>query len=294
METVRDHEVNEFYEACRRTDAQQAGQIEEASQKRLLRVIATPFPPDGPTGVLLIFQDLTEVRRLQSVRQTFIGNISHELRTPLASIKAAVETLREGALEEPEAARNFLERIEGEVDRMTQMVRELTELSRIESGLTQPKFAPIRIEEVVEDCLAALRPQAERKGIVLETALTQGLPPARADAERIRQVLMNIVHNAIKFTPAGGRVIISAGLDGKHLKVSVADNGVGISPADLPHVFERFYKADKSRSSEGTGLGLAIAKHIVQAHGGRIWAESEPGKGSVFAFTLPLASDFRV
>lgn len=292
MEAIRDHEVNDLYRSSIADGKEHAAQIEDAVSKRLLRVIATPFPDEnGQEGVLLVFQDLTEVRRLQTVRQTFIGNISHELRTPLAGIKAAVETLKEGAMDDPKAARDFLDRIEGEADRMAQMVRELTELSRIESGEMQLRMAPVRIADLVGDAVERLKPQAERKGVTLETTLPPDLPPARAEADRIRQVLMNLLHNAVKFTPPGGRVRISAAAEEDRMVVSVADTGVGISPDDLPRVFERFYKADKSRSTEGTGLGLAIAKHIVQAHGGRIWAESERGKGSVFTFTIPLTSD---
>jgi two-component system phosphate regulon sensor histidine kinase PhoR len=241
---------------------------------------------------LVILQDLTRVRRLETVRRDFISNISHELRTPLASLKALADTLRDGALEDPPAARRFLDRMEVEVDALTQMVQELLELSRIESGQVGFEIAPVPVADVINPPLERLRPQAERADLQLSIDLAPDLPPVLADAERMRQVITNLVHNAIKFTPPGGEVAISATAGQDEVIISVRDTGVGIPADDLPRIFERFYKADRARSGGGTGLGLAIAKHIVLAHGGRIWAESVEGRGSTFSVALP-ATDFQ-
>jgi two-component system phosphate regulon sensor histidine kinase PhoR len=222
------------------------------------------------------------------MRREFIGNISHELRTPLSVIKVIIETLESGAIADQKTARDFLTRVDDEVDRLTQMVTELTELSRIESGRAELRKEPLNLNSLIEGVIARFNPQADRQGVTLSSELPPDLPPVTADKERIGQVLTNLVHNAIKFTPSGGRATISAKQEKDSIVVQVADTGIGISREDLPRVFERFYKADKARTSEGTGLGLAIAKHIVQAHGGSIWAQSEEGKGSTFSFSLPL------
>jgi two-component system phosphate regulon sensor histidine kinase PhoR len=288
IEVIRDHRLGQMAEQCLNEGQQQSKQLEWG--KNLFMVTATPIYGNGLSSVLLIFHNLTELRRLQWARQELIGNISHELLTPLASIKAAAETLSCGAIDDPDATQEFLARIEGEVDRLTQLVRELVELSRIETGESKLKLEPESIELILADVITRFKPQAERSQIELISELAPELPQVVIDRERICQVLANLVHNAIKFTLLQGRVTVSARNQGDSVIVSVADTGVGISSDDLPHIFERFYKADKSHSGEGTGLGLAIAKHIVQAHKGEIWAESEEGKGSIFSFTIPITS----
>lgn len=186
---------------------------------------------------------------------------------------------------------DFLSRIDGEIDRLTQMVSELTELSRIESGRAELNATQVDINTLIEEVAAQLGPLAERQQVTIATDLAPDLPNVRADNDRIRQTIVNLVHNAVKFNHPGGRVAVSSRSDGKSVIVSVADTGIGISREDLPHVFERFYKVDTSRSTTGTGLGLAIAKHTIQVHGGNIWAQSEEGKGSTFSFNLPLKTD---
>jgi two-component system phosphate regulon sensor histidine kinase PhoR len=222
------------------------------------------------------------------MRREFVGNISHELRTPLAAIKAIVDTLQDGAIDDKQAARDFLNKVDVEVDGMTQIVAELTELSRIETGRVKLKLEPVNLNLLVKEVITRLSPQAERHKVALLTELSSDLPFVQADKERIQQVILNIVHNAIKFTPSGGKVMISTEQSRESVIAKVSDTGIGISKEDLPHIFKRFFKADKSRSNSGTGLGLAIAKHTVQAHGGNIWAQSEEGKGSTFSFSLPL------
>jgi two-component system phosphate regulon sensor histidine kinase PhoR len=288
IEVVHDHEVDEILKLCLRTSQMQTGQFEPVSSKRFLRAIAIPIVEGKLAGALLLFQDLTELRNLQTMRRELVGNISHELRTPIAGIKAMVETLRGSAIDDKEAAMDFLARIDSEVDHLTQMVSELTELSRIETGHAELRMAPVNLNLLVEEVVAHLNTLAQRQQVTITTDLATGLPIIKADNDRIRQTLTNLVHNAIKFNHPGGKVIVSTKIDGKSITVSVCDTGIGISKEDLPHVFERFYKADKARPRGGSGLGLAIAKHVVQAHGGSIWAQSEEGKGSTFSFNLPL------
>jgi two-component system phosphate regulon sensor histidine kinase PhoR len=287
-QVVRHYQLIELWKRCRETGEEQIEVVELSLRGPFLQAIVTPLQDAEPTAYLIIFQDLTRVRRLETVRRDFISNISHELRTPLASLRALVDTLRDGALEDPPAARRFLDRMETEVDALTQMAQELLELSRIESGLVPFQMVPVDVTDVVLPPVERLRPQAERFVLQLAVDLPLGLPLVLADAERIQQVVTNLVHNAIKFTPSGGEVTVSAAAGEGEVVVSVHDTGVGIPADDLPRIFERFYKADHARSGGGTGLGLAIAKHIVQGHGGRIWAESIEGRGSTFYFSLPV------
>jgi two-component system phosphate regulon sensor histidine kinase PhoR len=288
IEVIHDHEADEILKLCLKTSQTQTGQFESVISKRFIRVIAVPLVEDSLTGALLLFQDLTELRSLQTMRRELIGNISHELRTPVAGIKAMIETLKEGAINDEKAAADFVARIDGEVDRMAQMLSELTELSRIETGRAELRMTPLNLKLLVEEVAAQLNPLAQRHQVTITTDLVTDLPAVRCDKDRIRQALVNLVHNAIKFNHPGGRVTVSTKAAGESIIVSVSDTGIGIPEEELPHVFDRFYKADRARTGGGTGLGLAIVKHIVQAHDGSIWAESEEGKGSTFSFSLPI------
>lgn len=288
IEVVHDHEVDEILKKCLETMKEQAVQFESSHAKRFLRAIAVPlYSQTRLNGVLILVQDLTELRNLQTMRRELIGNISHDLRTPLTSIKAMVETLQGSAIDDRVAAQDFLSRIVGELDHLTHMVAELTQLSRIEAGQAELKMERVDLNALVNDAITAVMPLAERQKIVISKDLSPDLPLVPADKDRIRQTIINLVNNAIKFNKPGGKVTISTFYDSNSVSVSVSDTGIGIAKEDLPHIFERFYKADKARSGGGSGLGLAIAKHTVQAHGGEIWAQSEEGKGSVFTFCLP-------
>jgi two-component system phosphate regulon sensor histidine kinase PhoR len=285
---VRDHRIAEVWKRCQVTGREEVAAI-ELGVTQFMRVVVTPFLGRAGRGYLVMLQDLTQIRRLQTVRQDFISNISHELRTPLASLRALAETLRDSALDDPPAAAHFLDRMEIEVDALTQMVEELLELSRIESGQVPLRLNPVLPHAAIVPAVDRLRAQAERGQLTLEIDVPREMPLVLIDAGRIHQVVTNIVHNAIKFTSAEGTIRVEATSDATTVTVAVSDTGTGISANDLPRIFERFFKTDRSRAVGGTGLGLAIAKHIVQAHGGTIWATSQEGNGSTFYFTMPRA-----
>ncbi len=280
-------QLHELWETTHKTGEGNVISLEMVPQKRFLQVIATPLGGALQNFTLLLCQDMTHIRRLETVRRDFISNISHELRTPLASLKALTETLQLSAIDDPQNARHFLDRMETEIDALTQMVNELLELARIESGrvpLSLQSEDPCRLGQNAVNRLAM---QAERAGLILQMDCPADLPRVMADGPRLEQVLVNIIHNAIKFTPSGGRVDLSISRQGQAVCFSVRDTGVGIPAELLPRVFERFYKTDPSRAEGGTGLGLSIARHLVEAHSGRIWAESQVGQGSTFYFTIP-------
>lgn len=291
IEVAPDHELAQLVESARQRGQVSSLLLELGAGRRTIRAVAAPVRGVAGGPVLLVLQDLTEVRRLETARRDFVANISHELRTPLASLKALVETLDGGAIEDEEAARHFLALMNGEVDHLTQLVRELLELSRIESGQVPLTREPIAPDKLIELATARLATQAERAGLTLTIEGREGLPQVLADRERISQVFLNLLHNAIKFTPEGGRITVGAEQQGATIAFRVRDSGTGIDPDDLPRIFERFYKADKARSGGGTGLGLAIAKHLIGAHGGTLSAHNNTdGPGATFVFTLPMAT----
>ncbi|MDB5076074.1 MAG: two-component sensor histidine kinase [Chloroflexi bacterium] len=241
---------------------------------------------------LLVLHDVSELRHLRTIRRDFVANVSHELRTPLASIRLLVDTLEAGALDDVDVAAGFVHRIGVEADQLIQMVNELLELARMESGQVPFRREPVPVADLVEQAVSRLSVVAEDRGIHVSTDLDEPLPDVLADRDQAVQVLLNLMFNAIKFTPEGGSVHIQASHRDQHVAIAVIDTGVGIHRDDLSRIFERFYKSDKSRvrSRGGTGLGLPIARHIVEAHGGNIWAESKEGQGSTFTFTLPTTS----
>jgi len=287
IEVVRHHQPVEMWQECKSTRKPQVMDF-EIGNRLSLHGIATPLEPANSGSSLLLFHDISHQRQTEAVRRDFISNVSHELRTPLAALKALTETLQAGALDDPPAAHRFLDQMETEVDSLSLMVNELLELSRIESGRVPLNLAATPPLEIVTQAVERLRLQAERANLSLDVDCPDDLPPVLADASRIQQVLVNLLHNAIKFTPAGGKVAVRAKPEDHAIRFAVTDTGIGIAVEDLPRIFERFYKADRSRASSGTGLGLAIARHLVEAHGGRIWVESTVGAGSSFYFTLPV------
>ncbi len=285
-EVVRNHQLVEAWRRCQQTRQMQSESVELPARHQYLQLVVNP--DKHSSGSLLLAQDLTRLRRLETVRRDFVSNLSHELRTPLASLKALAETLQEGALEDPPAARRFVDQIEIEVDALTQMVNELLELSKIESGRFALDRTPIAAYDLLESAARRMQVQAERANITLRVECAHDLPDVQVDSQRLEQVLVNLIHNAVKFTRPGGEVVLFANSAAGEVQFAVQDTGVGIPADEVSRIFERFYRVDKSRTGSGTGLGLSIAKHIVEAHGGKIWAESVEGRGSTFYFTIPI------
>lgn len=250
---------------------------------RTLHVRITPVSSDE---YLVLLRDLTELRRLERVRRDFVANVSHELRTPLTSVKAMAETLLDGAMHDAEVAPRFLQTIIRESDRLVRLSADLLDLSRVEALGIEKK--PLDLTALVADVASRLASQAEKADITFTNNLRVPLI-VPADRDEMAQVLVNLLDNAIAYTPRGGHVTLGASETNESVTVTVADTGIGILSHDIPRLFERFYRADKARSraSGGTGLGLSIVKHIVENHGGTVGVESEYNKGSVFGFTLP-------
>jgi two-component system phosphate regulon sensor histidine kinase PhoR len=249
---------------------------------------AAVFTSNGERhGTILVFHDLTRIKRLERTRQEFVANVSHELRTPLSLIKGYAETLLDGAKDNPEVASKFLQIINRNAERLKLLIEDLLTISELESGRIKLDLQPVALKAVIDKVIADLKSRAEGK----QVELVEQVPDLQVmgDSVRLEQVLSNLVDNAIKYGRDNGTVTVSARtLDASEVEVSVQDDGPGIPPESIERVFERFYRVDKARSREqgGTGLGLSIVKHIVQSHGGRVWATSQPGQGATFFFTL--------
>lgn len=286
----RDHELARQLAGVLDGKPQSDVTIEHGLDRMVLQATARVIDGSRERLGLVVLRDVTRLRRLELMRRDFVANVSHELRTPLTSIRALTETLEAGAIDDRETTDNFLARILGEVDRLTALVEDLLDMARLEAGRSPLDLQMVDPGEVIRHGADRLRPQVERARLSMSVDVCEGLIPISVDRTRIEQVLLNLVHNAIKFTPAGGRIAIIVTRDERFVTTTVRDTGVGISEVDQARIFERFYKADKARHSEGTGLGLAIAKHIVQLHGGQIAVESTPGEGASFRFSLPISS----
>lgn len=261
-------------------------------EKTLLTHWVPLLENDHIRGIVAVFHDISDLKRLEKIRRDFVANVSHELRTPVSVIKGYAETLLAGALEtDPEKAGRFVEIIHNHSERLANLIGDLLALSALESGDLELELAPLSITSAVRHAFNLLEQKANGKGISIVLNGIEGAPPVLADHGRIEQVLINLLDNAIKYTPENGSVKISAHDAGDMMKITVIDTGNGIPPKDLPRIFERFYRVDSARSRDqgGTGLGLSIVKHIVQLHGGDVSAESTMGKGSTFTFTLKKA-----
>jgi two-component system, OmpR family, phosphate regulon sensor histidine kinase PhoR len=251
-------------------------------------VYVAPLPGEAH-GAILVLDDTSELRHLERLRQDFVANVSHELKTPLAVMKACVETLMDGAVEDAEARGPFLQQIADQGERLDALIHDLLSLARIESGEEVMDFGPLPVAEMVDACLARHRPRAEAKDMTLEASPPPEPLSVWADEEALRQILDNLVDNAVKYTQAGGAVRVEWAAVSAGVALAVTDNGPGIPERDLPRIFERFYRVDKARSKElgGTGLGLAIVKHLAQAMRGSVRAVSQIGRGTTFTVTVP-------
>jgi len=238
-------------------------------------------------GAVAVLQDVTEIRRLDQVRKDFVANASHELRTSVASIRALVETLQLGAKEEPEVLSRFLDSLGGETERLSLLLRDLLDISELEAGKKGPQRGPMRLCELVEQAVSSLADMAAQSNVTVEVSVPSDLS-ASVDRRQIQRALVNLLDNAIKYTPAGGRVEISGQETETEVSITVSDTGVGIPPTEIDRIFERFYRVDKARSRRlgGTGLGLSIVKDVAEAHGGTVSVESEVGKGTAFTITV--------
>jgi len=289
METVRHAQLHAMLEDARESPDDHPVEIELPGLKpRRVLVQAAPLSGDDE-GMLFVFVDVTELRRLESLRRDFVANASHELRTPIAAVRSATETLRNGALSDGVAAARFLDIIERNSVRLQNLVEDMLELSKLESNEFQLKRERVDLERVVPLVLALFRERAEKKGVRLAAELAAPVPAIEGDARALEHVLSNLVDNAVKYCPAGASIMVRAAVDGQRVKLVVTDTGPGIAPEHLSRVFERFYRVDAGRSRDlgGTGLGLSIVKHMVEAMRGKVSVESRVGKGSTFVVSLP-------
>lgn len=308
-EAIRHQELNTFTRRVLETRQNLSGEITIAPSGRTLQIEASVAggQRENEACAVLVFHDITALRRLEKVRKDFVANVSHEIRTPLTSIKGYVEALLDGAKDDPEMATRFLDIILTQSDRLNLILDDLLQLSQIESGQVLFKRVPVQLSTVVERTLALIKPLADKKGHAITVSLPADLPPALGDEEQLAQVLTNLLDNAVKYTQPNGAIHIAArplpvqghadrqagAHDRSMLELTVTDTGMGIPEADRPRVFERFYRVDKARSRElgGTGLGLAIVKHIVEGHGGAVWVEGNEPVGSRFVVQLPIARE---
>jgi two-component system phosphate regulon sensor histidine kinase PhoR len=297
---IRSPQVQEAIEATLGLSSPAAHQAElilpiretpQRTYNRFLAVHGTLLPGSSSSGAVLVFHDMTELRRLERTRQDFVANASHELKTPLASIKAYTETLLDWALHDPTVNVRFLKRIDEQADRLNLLILDLLSLARIESGEEFFEHGPLSLIPVLEACVEAHRDRAESKNLSLafEPGDTNEDSLVLADEEAVRQIFDNLIDNAIKYTPDHGSVRVSCYHDGEYVTAEVVDTGIGIPRDDQSRIFERFYRVDKARSRElgGTGLGLSIVKHLVQSMGGQIEVASRVGSGSRFTILLP-------
>lgn len=269
------------------------GEVEVGTiHPRNFSMTAAPVQVAGVNSAVLVLHDITDQRRLERVRRDFVANVSHEFKTPLTAIQGFAETLLGGALDDKANRERFVEIIREQARRLARLTDDLLKLSRIEAGRLELELRPISVSTLVNGCVETARVKAEPKGLCISVELAEGLSPVRGDGAQLGEVLQNLLDNAVQYTPRSGQIVVTVHANGHEVIFTVADTGIGIPESDLERIFERFYRVDTARSREagGTGLGLSIARHIVEAHGGRIWVESAVGQGSRFHFSIPSAS----
>lgn len=259
--------------------------------QRHFAMTVSPVKAGEASGAVVVLHDITDLRRLERTRRDFVANVSHEFKTPLTAIQGFAETLLGGAIDDREHRGRFLEIILDHARRLAQLTDDLLELSQIEADRMELEIRPVPVAKLIESCVETTRPRAAEKQLTLSIDCPPGLPEISGDRRRLAEVLQNLLDNAVQYTGPGGRITVSARPEGGNVVITVSDTGIGIPQADQARIFERFYRVDAARSREvgGTGLGLSIAKHLVEAHSGRIWVESEVGAGSRFSFSVPVS-----
>lgn len=259
-------------------------------RQRFFAVTVASVTAGATSGAVIVLHDITELRKLERVRRDFVANVSHELKTPLTAIQGFAETLLAGAIDDPKNRVRFLEIILDHSRRLARLTDDLLRLSKMDADRLELEVQRLGVPHFVESCVETAQRPALEKDLRISVNLQERLPDIAADRRRLAEVLQNLLDNAIQYTSPGGQIMLSASADAGEVRFTVSDTGIGIPQADQPRIFERFYRVDAARSREvgGTGLGLAIAKHLVEAHGGRIWVESEVGQGSQFYFTVPI------
>src|SRR6185503_1834280 len=295
LELIRNAELSSILARAQAASGPISGEIETTGPRpRRLLVHAAPLPVVNGKhqGLLAVFVDVTETRRLETLRRDFVANVSHELRTPITAVRSAVDTLRLTLAGDPTASERFVDIIERNAQRLGSLVEDLLDLSRLESKDYRPEAMPVSLRTVSDQALALLRARIEEKKVDVGNEIDAELPPARADRRAVEQVFTNLLDNAVKYCGAGARVRLGAQQTERGLRVEISDSGPGIEPRHLPRLFERFYRVDSGRSRDmgGTGLGLSIVKHLVETMGGAIGVESTPGRGSTFWFVLPVVT----
>lgn len=293
LEVFRDPELNDLIQATLASEKGLKRTLSLLSQPEKIYQVQGSLIQDQERktgGVVMVFHDVSEMKRLERIRQEFVANVSHELRTPLTAIKGYAEALLEENLESSPHAAEFLKVIDRHAARMEKIVADLLLLSQLESPARSLRKEPIDVPELLHAALDSVRPMAEAKKQVLESTCPPGISPFPGDSQKIHQMLVNLLQNAINYTPEGGRITLEVRRSEAGVQFEVADTGIGIPAEDLPRIFERFYRVDKGRSRKlgGTGLGLSIVKHIAEAHGGRVSVDSQFGMGSRFTINLPL------
>lgn len=266
-------------------------------EERILQIHVTPLIKNNRRdGAVLVFHDITELRKLENVRKDFVANVSHEIRTPVTNIKGYAETLIDGALDDKENAQEFLQIILSDSDRLSQLVDDLLDLSKIESGKLKLNMEIFSLEDIVDRVVLGFKMQCAQKGLMIKKQIDKNISKIVADKDSIEQVILNLIDNAVKYNRPGGAIIVSLKQVDSCVNLSVEDTGIGIPSVDLSRIFERFYRVDKARSRQlgGTGLGLSISKHIIQAHNGDIVVKSELAKGTVFTISLPSSPNSSV
>ena len=294
LEVIRNNAIQEIVDRVLHENREVITQEVSISipEQKTIMINGVPVVKDNVIeGAVFVFHDITELKRLEEIRKDFVANVSHELRTPISSIKGYAETLLDGKVDNEDTVKEFLSIIYQDSNRLANLIDDLLDLSKIESGKMKLEFEPLEILPIVNRCVNVLGKSAKDKSLSVKLDIPTNLLKILGDHKRLSQVFLNLLDNAIKYTPEGGSITVNATSKEKIVQVDISDTGIGISEKDLPRIFERFYRVDKARSRDlgGTGLGLSIVKHIIQAHNGQVWVQSTLGQGSTFSFTIPIA-----